>query len=977
MPGPAYAMMAGVRVERSTTSTVGREAELATLLRAARSEATRMLLVSGDAGVGKSRLVQEALAGLRADGWRVLVGHCLDFGEVAVPYLPLAEMVDAVPGELPSGLSEALVGLGRGGAGAGSAPRGRAEVLDAVLAMVESLGRDAPLVVVLEDVHWADPSTRDLVGFLLARPLAGRVLLLLTYRSDELHRRHPLRPQLAEWVRLAGVERVPLEPLPSGTVRELVAALVAASGADVEAGPREADLERVVARAQGNAFYVEELVGALVDGDGRLPDDLADLLLVRLERLGDRAREVVRVASASGQRVPHDLLARVVDLDERDLEAALREAVDARVLVRSGATAYSFRHALLGEAVHDDLLPGERARLHTAYAAAARESPDATAADLARHALASHDLPTALAASVTAGEAALAGGGPDEAAQHFATALEVHARGAPGLDDPPDVGDLVGRTAEALATAGRPEAALALVDDHLHLLPADAPPLHRARVLLARFEVLRATDVDARPSLVTAEGLALVGAARTPLRARLLAGHAHALVWDDDLAGARAAAEAAIELADELGLADVSADAGVTLTWLGQHLGQGEAVRTRLRSILADARARDDVAGELRGHLRLAAVEYDDARLAEAQQTYLDAWHLAVAHGRPWTTYGISGRTSAGAVAVMRGRWDEALALVDHRREDPPPVSRGMLDAVRLAVAAGRGEVAALDVLPVLRQRWHREGLIAVHGGGAAVELLGRRDGPLAAVDAYDDVCAVLAPTWGRSFGARLRLAATALSVLGDHAAATATADRDRLRGLGARLARDGDQVVQARAHLEQAFGPEGEAWRARLHAESLRLAWLLGDPVDLPALIASWRDATAAAERAGLVVELARGRARLAVVLRLGGSAAEVEESRSLVEAARAVATSLGAVPLLEELGTPPARPAGATSLTPREQEVLALVAEGRSNAEVAGRLFISAKTVSVHLSNLMAKLGASSRTEAVAVARRARLLG
>ncbi|WP_445256084.1 helix-turn-helix transcriptional regulator [Nocardioides aurantiacus] len=973
-----------MRVERSTTSTVGREAELATLLAAARSAATRMLLVSGDAGVGKTRVVEETLLALREEGWRVLVGHCLDLGEASVPYLPLAEVVDALPtasvdgspDRLPAGLAEGLSGLGRGGApGSADGPRGRAEVLDAVLALVESVGRDAPLALVLEDVHWADPSTRDLVGFLLARRLSGRVLLVLTYRADELHRRHPLRPRLAEWLRLAGVERVALEPLPGSAVRDLVAALV--SGHGDGPAPPETDLARVVARAQGNAFYVEELVGALVDGGGRLPDDLADLLLVRLDRLGERAREVVRVASAAGQRVSHDLLARVLDLDERDLEAALREAVDARVLVRSGATAYAFRHALLGEAVHDDLLPGERARLHTAYAAAVRDSPDATAADLARHALASHDLATALTASVAAGEAALAGGGPDEAAQHFGTALEIHARGAAGLDDPPEPTVLVGRASEALTEAGRPDAALALVDDHLRRLAGDAPPVARARLLLARFEALRATEADARPSRVTAEGLALVGVDPTPLRARLLAGHAHALVWDDDLAGAAAAAEQAIAMAEALGLDAVATDAGLTLTWLGHEgalgPGQDDGVVDRLRGLVDQARSRGDLAGELRGHLRLGAVALDHGRLPEAQRAYLDAWHRAVAAGRPWTNYGIAGRTTAAVVAVVRGRWEEALALVDHRREDPPPVSRALLDGVRLAVAAGRGEVGALDVLPALRERWRREGLIAVHGGGAALDLLGRRDGAEAAVAGYDDVCDALAPTWGRSFGARLRLAASALAVLADHAATTPSDARDAVRATGVRLREDGEQVVHA--HRQRGFGPEGRAWQARLHAESLRLAWQLGDPVDRAALVGAWRDAVAGFEQYGQVAEVARTRARLAAVLRPGGTPGEVEEARALVEQARAAATELGAVPLLEELGTA-GRPVAA-GLTPREAEVLALVAEGRSNAEIAGRLFISAKTVSVHLSNLMAKLGAASRTEAVAVARRTHLLG
>ena len=133
------------------------------------------------------------------------------------------------------------------------------------------------------------------------------------------------------------------------------------------------------------------------------------------------------------------------------------------MLVRTGEAEYAFRHALLGEAVYDDLLPGERMRLHTAYAEAVRELHGSRgAADLARHALASHDLPTALQASVDAGDQALATGGPDEAARHFTKALEIYDRAARQLDDPPDEAELVARTVDALCSSGRPETALAL-----------------------------------------------------------------------------------------------------------------------------------------------------------------------------------------------------------------------------------------------------------------------------------------------------------------------------------------------------------------------------------------------------------------------------------------------------------------------------------------------------------------------------------
>ena len=349
-------------------------------------------------------------------------------------------------------------------------------------ALLDELSTRGPVALVVEDAHWADASTRDLVSFLLSRRFAGRCLVLVTFRSDEMHRRHPLRQRVAEWVRVAGVERVQLEPLPASAVRTMVSHLVDSD--EALGGRHDDDVSRIVQRAQGNAFYVEELVSAFLGGGWSLPEDLADLLLVRLERLDEQSRGLVRVASAAGQRVSHDLLARVAGMDETELELALRAAIDAHVLVRTGESAYAFRHALLGEAVYDDLLPGERMRLHTAYAEAVRELLGSRgAADLARHALASHDLPTALIASVEAGDLAMANGGPDEAAGHFTKALEIYPRAARELAEPPDEAELVARTVDALCAAGRPETAMALVDSQLERLPADAPDLTRARLL--------------------------------------------------------------------------------------------------------------------------------------------------------------------------------------------------------------------------------------------------------------------------------------------------------------------------------------------------------------------------------------------------------------------------------------------------------------------------------------------------------------
>jgi DNA-binding NarL/FixJ family response regulator len=974
-------MMTDVRMERARTeSLVGREAELSALLRDAARDDIRMVLVSGDAGVGKTRVMTEALDRLKDEGWDCLVGHCLDFGEATMPYLPFAEVLAQVAAAQPEAAAHlaathsALARLGRqSSADEPAETLDRAEVFEAVHALLDELSSTAPVALVVEDAHWADASTRDLISFLLSRRFAGRCLVLVTFRSDEMHRRHPLRQRVAEWVRVAGVERVQLEPLPASAVRTMVDHLVDHTD-EALSDQYDEDVSRIVQRAQGNAFYVEELVSAFLGGGWSLPEDLADLLLVRLERLDDRARAVVRVASVAGQRVSHDLLARVAGIDEAELEVALRAAIDAHVLVPTGESGYAFRHALLGEAVYDDLLPGERMRLHTAYAEAVRELLGTRgAADLARHALASHDLPTALLASVEAGDLAMASGGPDEAAGHFTKALEIYPRASRELADPPDEDELVAHTVDALCAAGRPETAMSLVDSHLARLPPDAPDLTRARLLLARVEAMRATEAVLRPSVVTTEALGLVGSGPTALRARILAMHAQALIWDDDFDDARVVADEAIELAEQLDMPRLSAEVSLTLTWLRQHLDFGEGSRAELKRIIEDAHERGDRLSEMRGYVRTGGLELEYGDLERSQEAFLTASRIAVALGRPWSIMGISGRTQGAIVAFMRGDWDEALRIVDHHDEDPPPTARAMLESVVLMVAAGRGEVAVLSRLPAVRERWHREGTVAVNAGGAAIELLGQRDGAAAAVASYDDVIGVLTPLWGPVFDAVVRLAAQALSAVADEAPRTPTRAREHLLATAARLVGDAERTLANREAEQRPFGIEGRGWEARLRAERLRLDWLLGADVDLAELVERWRTTADIFAELGHRYEEARARTRLATVLRATG---DPEAARHEADLAREQAARLGARPLLEELGSGRAH-SETDLLTAREQEILTLVATGRSNGDIGKQLFISAKTVSVHVSNLMAKLGASSRTEAVALARQAGLLG
>src|SRR6185437_5988641 len=293
------------------------------------------ILLAGDAGVGKSRLVSETVERAATAGYAVLTGRCLD-SSASLPYLPFTEVV----GQLVAGRPEQLTAHpelarllpGHVSGEAVDRELGQLRVFDAMLSALDSLTAEAPALMVLEDLHWADRSSRDLLVFLLSRLTAQRLVVLATYRTDDLHRRHPLRPVLSELVRLPAVERLDRAPLDAGDTLDLVQRLANGSLSDA------------------------------------LPYGLAEVLMARIEGLPSATQQVLRLAAVAGRRVEHGLLAAVSELPDDELDQALRDAVTHHVLVADASDAYVFRHALLREAIYTELLPGERSRLHARYA---------------------------------------------------------------------------------------------------------------------------------------------------------------------------------------------------------------------------------------------------------------------------------------------------------------------------------------------------------------------------------------------------------------------------------------------------------------------------------------------------------------------------------------------------------------------------------------------------------------------------------
>jgi DNA-binding NarL/FixJ family response regulator/DNA polymerase III delta prime subunit len=1004
-------MTTPLTADREAAPLLGRDAllaELAGLLTVDDPRGSGTVLLGGDAGVGKTRLLLALRDAAVTAGRCVAVGHCVDFGDSALPYLPFTEILGRLQAVRPDDLerlASAYPAIGRllprqrvrstqpepadtEPVRAGSATlvdderSRRADLFAGVHAVLEELAEIQPLLVVVEDAHWADQSSRELLSYLFTRTFTAPVCLVVSYRSDDVHRRHPLRPALAEWSRLPGLHRLQVGPLDEGAVRDLVHALHPGPLADEQ-------VRAIVTRAEGNAFFVEELAGISGEADETLPWSLADLLLVRLDRLDDAARRVVGAASVAGRRVSHELLSRVLeayddghDGDDRGgrggLELGLRQAVDALILEprRGGSQpGYSFRHALLSEAVYDDLLPGERTSLHTAYVHALQDGTIAgTAAELAYHARAADDRATALRASVEAGEEAVRVGAPDEAAQYFQAALELLPPNAP------DEGDLVVRAADALADAGYPYRAAKLVAAHLARLPDDAPAEARARLLLAKAETSFATEVDFNPTVLTGQALRLVPATPpTPLRARALLIHAQASRRWDGTEVTRQAAVEAIEVATALNLPRLAQAAALVLAKVDDLSGDAGAALARLDEVLDQVGGDADV--EIPALHQVAMVHFGVGRYAEAKRIHLRAAERARRARRPWSPWGLDARAMAAISAFVLGEWDEVLELTDTTGEAPPATAEAYLRSIALDVEAARGDPAGLAHVESVRPFWPRDGAMVLYCTTAAMELLGEQGDLDAVVAFHDDSLATLQQLWpGVTLWLRLRLTAVLISQMAALAAKRSRAERQQL------VARADDDAAGLRAFvaehpLEGATRIEARAWFVRADAELLRLHWLADvDPPSAAELVAAWRESVAAFETMGHVYETARSTARLAAALHAAG---ETAEARELVAQVRPVALRLKAKPLVAELRTvagpgrtKEAAAPTATDLTAREREILQLVAQGRSNGEIGHQLFISTKTVSVHVSNILAKLGAAGRTEAAAIARRKGLL-
>jgi DNA-binding CsgD family transcriptional regulator/tetratricopeptide (TPR) repeat protein len=1000
--------MEGVLRRLSSPTFVGRTEELAVLdgvLERAAGGVPAFAFIAGESGVGKSRLIAEFEARARTDTEtrsraQVFVGHCLELGGTVIPYAPLLdalrpvarelaicgdELRDALAPETRAALAELMPEFGEELDGLRAASpderQGRqARLFEALLALLDRLGRDKPIVLVLEDLHWADASTRDFLTFLVRSARTEPLALVATYRSDEMHRRHPLRPVLAELERAQGVERIGLDRFALSEVEALVAGILDT--------PPEAGLaERLYARAEGNALYTEELLAAASDECAPLPETLRDALLTRIERLSAPAQAIVRIAAVAERPFQHGLLEAMEETVAPDeLMAAAREAVAGHVLVTREDGTYAFRHALVGEAVYDDLLPGERATLHSAIAEALELDPwllgelpaGSVSAELAMHYHAAHDLPRALAASVQAGQAAERVFAYREAMRHLERAVEIWQR-VPDAEERAglDLAEVLHHAAAVANHAGEASRAVALGRRAVAEVDDTAHPLRAAALQADLGKLLRATGDEAGSDAAYACAMALLPPDARQERAHLLEQHAMSMMLRGHYQEAEALATEASELARKHGDVDVLSRASITLGMTRGALHGADEGLALLRKARDTARGPADLS---RAVVNLTEVldlsGRSEEALAEARAL------LERAKERPErSAYDAFLGLQEVNILMRLGRFDEAIAHLPERVPGDSAGSAHMyLRALRLELATRRGDTSAAGDLEAARR------LNPVSRAPQWVEPLQVNAAQLAVragryAEARAAVAAGLNAVRESEEGLRmLRLVWAGLMVEAEAA--------EQVRALGGEFDRAPTEALTRDLEAAQrlpAQWAEGAPYAALARAELNRIHHAADGAAADPA---AWTTSADAFEALALPWPTAYARLRAAEAHVLAG---EREAAGVALASACAAARAMGALPLVleaealgrrarlrtdaEEVEAPAAAassPAEQLGLTPRELEVLLLVAEGRTNKEIGATLFMSEKTASVHVSRILAKLDVGGRVEAAAVAHR-----
>lgn len=968
-----------------------------------RTGSPETLLVGGDAGVGKSRLVSE-FAATRPAG-TVFVGACLQLGVDGLSYAPFTAVLRQILRErgrppfdaaAPGGTGEFARLLPELGEPSADHRENRGILFEQVLRLFEQVAGEAGVTVVLEDLHWADGATRDLLVFLARNLSRPGTQVIATYRSDDLYRTHPLRRLLPQLERLPCVGRIVLEPF---TREEVGAQATAIRGEELD----QDALDTLFRRSEGVPLFVEALATAETcpsDDDPDLPDHFRDLLLEPVRRFDETTLSVLRVAAvgAVADGIEHEVLHHAVDLPERELEAALHTLVDSNVL-RPNRTGYRFRHALLRDAVHHEILPGPHSRLHLRYAQLIDEYPDAVpkdrrAAEQAHHYHAAQDLPRAMEAAWRAAVQA-------SKTLAFGERLGMLDRVLALWDRVPDPNDrveghswaeVVSQAASAAISADRHRRALELVDEALATLPEDADDdvtLATRAILLRKRGQARSTNMrggglddlvralELHPPhmpeysqllAILARESAMLREDREPTPARRILQE-----LNDTGRGSSTLAELAIEAADGGSRSDrcAAADARITLGGVRMRDGdvehgrplveRGMAEAMELREPYMEARG----AGNLGHFLRELGHHEEGLRVLEESLARHEALSWAPFH----RSFNHQNRAEilfeTGELRQSREVYRRYLSrnLGDRKHQHYMQAVEARAAAAMGDVVAARAEAGPSGDRSMLDA--HRMDIVQLRTTGLLDAALA--EGDLAeALSLSRDVLeqAALERSPGYSWPLLEQMAEAAR--LGAERARAGAECGETARLVGGLVG-----TVAAKLPLNGLVRPAYAATVRSLLAEA--------GGTEAPALAASWAAAVTAWDATPMRLHRARARLREAEVrIAAGERSRAVELTRMVHETAAACGASplaRAAEDLARRLGTglsggsvPPPAPAG---LTARETEVLRLLASGATNAAIAEALFISPKTASVHVSNILGKLGVPNRATAGARAR------
>jgi DNA-binding CsgD family transcriptional regulator/tetratricopeptide (TPR) repeat protein len=979
---------------------VGREDELReirSVIEGASTDEARLLVISGEAGVGKSRLVHHAIDTFeRRATLRVLVINGIDSGDSPLAFAPFLVALRRLEREIDEDsrkqliepIREELANLAAV-ATTDAGPAVRLQLFERFISLLEGLQARTPLLFVFENLHWADRSSLDLLGFIIANREAMRVGIVVTYRSDEPTVDEGFHRFIAQLGRQDNMRRLVLQRMDRTAFRRHICNV---AGTNVDLAT-ERDIWQ---RSQGNPFYAEELLAAIEDGkrrnggDSVLPATLREMLVQRLRSVPPETQEMLRTMSAGGDLAPVDhVMAACANAAGTTIQDHIRSAMDKGLLEYDARfDTVRFRHALLREVAYSELLPAERRDIHRRWAAVVESSSlPATqrATELARHYLRSDMLEKAAQVCLEAATYAEQSGGYAEAAQHLRHALDSGA----ASDDPRVRLQIMERIAKCSHLSGDNDKA---IDVTRAALNAAIPASERVKALADLGCYLHAAGRSGEALDVHSEAAKLIVEVDAPeLEVEVLTAHAQSLSAVAAHREAVVVARKALAHSQENELpyreSQILALLGHDLVVLGEidegtaalHQSLNFAERSGDASRIAESFR--TLASMLAGPLNRLEDALDVALtgIARVDQLGLD---------RHW---GVALRSVAIDTLFRMGRWSEAGDYItDALRRSPRGAAAIELRLSRAKLSLGSGDFAQatedLEAVERLTARAvdlrYRIPLATLKSGLALwqrkpEEALQHVEVGLTYVQETDDVWLFAALLWH------------GLRACGEQAE-DARARGDVSSGeLAVKTAEEHMRMVQVCAERSTAAGPLGllvRGYESMCAGELSRVQGMSDEE--------TWRKAVEAWSELGHPYPTAYCRFREGEALSLS------RRKRSGVEAALreawTIAARMDALPLRMEIESVAKRAgvelhaaesivdldapavielaAGTPSLTKREQQVLELVAAGEGNRAIANALFISEKTASVHVSNIMAKLGASSRAQVAAMVHRSR---